>query len=391
MGWHVALVNPDQTETYLGVVEDLHVGQVLGIGGAEESNRWVKRHPRKDDEFFVIRDDGLLEWYVEEGAVPEDDGHQTEPGAGEELVGAAEPRGASGPSYISGVERLGDQSIGGSMDYPGNPPRVVHHTTESGSGSGVFTSMASYLIRVSSEPQVLYDPSSDRLGQFGPLNQSARALRNESNGRRTNREGKVCIQIEVCARAAKPWTSGWDPAKKPNYQKLIAAIRAWGVPDTWPAGALAKTYGSSTSRSSSTWHGKGGHYGHCNVPGNDHWDPGNIDKSKILYKAGGGTTKPPSSGTYTVRKGDTLWSIAQLYDTTVANLVALNKLTNPNRLDVGQVLKVPAAKQTLYTVKKGDTLWGIAQKYKTSVSKLKSENGLKSDLIDVGQVLKIPS
>jgi len=43
-----------------------------------------------------------------------------------------------------------------------------------------------------------------------------------------------------------------------------------------------------------------------------------------------------------------------------------------------------------YTVKKGDTLWGISQEYGTTVSELKKANNLKSDLINIGQTLKIP-
>ncbi|KPC75888.1 peptidoglycan-binding protein LysM, partial [Streptomyces sp. NRRL WC-3753] len=90
-------------------------------------------------------------------------------------------------------------------DTPGNPARVVWHTTESPAGGNYFTSIAAYLIRVGAEPQVIYDPVTDKLGQFGPLNRSGRALRNDGS-RRTNREGKVCIQVEVLGRAASPWT-----------------------------------------------------------------------------------------------------------------------------------------------------------------------------------------
>lgn len=52
-----------------------------------------------------------------------------------------------------------------------------------------------------------------------------------------------------------------------------------------------------------------------------------------------------SSGTYTVKAGDTLTSIAAAHKTTVATLVELNSLTDPNSLAIGQVLKVPATTQ----------------------------------------------
>ncbi|MET8746310.1 peptidoglycan-binding protein [Streptomyces sp. NPDC004728] len=67
-------------------------------------------------------------------------------------------------------------------------------------------------------------------------------------------------------------------------------------------------------------------------------------------RPGGDSTPPPSteggtssSGTYTVRKGDTLSSIATAYKTTVAALTKLNGLKDPDKLSVGQKLKVPAA------------------------------------------------
>ncbi|MEU0940287.1 hypothetical protein [Embleya sp. NPDC005971] len=187
----------------------------------------------------------------------------------------------AGPAYIAGAERLGGQSIGGAMS--GGAPRVTEHTVEAPQGSGWFDSMASYLISVSSEPQVLYDPLSDRLGQFGPLTQSGRALKNAGTVR-TNRTGTVNIQIENLGYARAPFTDGWDPSRKPNFQRLCAAIRAHGVPDTWPAGPPQAYPGDHDDRDMATWLNRPGWYGHSQVPGNDHGDPGAIDTSKVPWR-----------------------------------------------------------------------------------------------------------
>ncbi len=182
--------------------------------------------------------------------------------------------------WIKEAERLGDGSIGGAMDSPSAPGRVVWHTTESGHGDTSFKNVGAYLISIGAEPHILYDPTTDRIAQYGPLNQSARALRNDGITR-TNRTGKVCIQIEVLARAGKPFTGYWKPG--PNFKALMRAIRSWGIPDAFPL-PLAASYGGG-SRNRNTWATKGGHYGHCNVPGNDHWDPGAISKEAIFEAA----------------------------------------------------------------------------------------------------------
>lgn len=198
-----------------------------------------------------------------------------------------------GTNWIEKAQRLGDGSIGGAMDHPSIPGRVVWHTTESGAGDDAFRSVSAHLISVSAEPHLLYDPTTDRLGQFGPLNASARALRNDGSTR-TNRVGKVCIQIEVLGRAGKPFTATWKPG--PNYRAMMAAIRSWKIPDTFPAGRIATSGADATNRPRTIWMSKGGHYGHANIPGNDHWDPGNIDKSALFEAApigspgAGGTT-----------------------------------------------------------------------------------------------------
>lgn len=182
--------------------------------------------------------------------------------------------------WIPGAERLGDGSIGGAMDKPNAPARVVWHTTESGDGDAAFESVGKYLISIGAEPHILYDPSTDRIGQFGPLNESARALKNDGSTR-TNRVGKACIQIEVLGRASKPFTGYWKPGK--NFKALMAAIRSYGTPDVFPMGTPAKT-ANACKRDRDVWLSKGGHYGHSSIPGNDHWDPGAISTS-ALFKA----------------------------------------------------------------------------------------------------------
>ncbi|MEU9187613.1 peptidoglycan-binding domain-containing protein [Streptomyces sp. NPDC048484] len=196
-------------------------------------------------------------------------------------------------NWIEKARRLGDGSIGGAMDHPSVPGRVVWHTTESGTGDDAFKAVAAHLISVTAEPHLLYDPTTDRLGQFGPLNHSARALRNDGSTR-TNRVGKVCIQIEVLGRAAKPFTKTWEPG--PNYRAMMAAIRSWKIPDTFPAGRLATSASDATNRPRTVWMSKGGHYGHANIPGNDHWDPGDIDRSALFEAAPveGGTGTTPA-------------------------------------------------------------------------------------------------
>ena len=99
----------------------------------------------------------------------------------------------------------------------------------------------------------------------------------------------------------------------------------------------------------------------------------------------------PAAGTYTVKTGDTLSHIAAAHGTTVAELVRLNGIKNPNLIHTGQILKLSGtAEPVKYTVKRGDTLSRIAAKYGTTVAKLAADNGIKNiNLIHVGQVLTI--
>lgn len=92
---------------------------------------------------------------------------------------------------------------------------------------------------------------------------------------------------------------------------------------------------------------------------------------------------------YEVKKGDSLYSIARKFNTSVEKLKKENQLVS-NTLSIGQVLKIPTTvSATSYVVQKGDNLYGIAKKFNVSVDDIKKKNGLTSNLLSIGQVLKI--
>lgn len=116
--------------------------------------------------------------------------------------------------------------------------------------------------------------------------------------------------------------------------------------------------------------------------------------------------------TYTVEKGDTLYSISRKHQITVAELRAANNMSENDVLKSGQKLTIPEAdigtaaalstntvtktaptetvKTTSYTVQKGDTLYGIARKNGISLADLLSVNGFNSNtVLKVGQKIKI--
>jgi LysM repeat protein len=98
---------------------------------------------------------------------------------------------------------------------------------------------------------------------------------------------------------------------------------------------------------------------------------------------------------YTVRWGDNLYRIAIRFGTSVSALMNLNGITNPNRITAGQTLCVkpgrPAPFGFLYTIRYGDTLYSIARRYGWTTWYLASVNHIANpDNITAGQVILIP-
>lgn len=96
---------------------------------------------------------------------------------------------------------------------------------------------------------------------------------------------------------------------------------------------------------------------------------------------------------YIVQPGDSLYSLAIRYNTTVQSLIELNNLKG-NIISVGQEIRIPIGQQenyTTYIVKKGDNLYSIANRYNTTVDNIKTLNNLQTNLLSIGQSLKIPT
>src|SRR5690606_17398929 len=167
--------------------------------------------------------------------------------------------------------------------------------------------------------------------------------------------------------------------------------------DPWPAAQLEAI--ERAAAAVCRYHG----WNERSVIGHLEWQPGKVDprgftmssmRSRVAKRLGKKPSTGGSGGTYTVRKGDTLWAIARAQGTTVPVLVDLNDLRDPSRLAVGQKLKLPGSAVSTYTVARGDTLWSIA------ASKLGDGNRWReiatlnklrdADAITPGQKLTLP-
>ncbi len=106
--------------------------------------------------------------------------------------------------------------------------------------------------------------------------------------------------------------------------------------------------------------------------------------------------KPVTEEDYVVYKvvpNDTLYSIAKRFNTKVDAIKSFNNLTN-NTLSIGQILQIPINNMEFvyqtYQIEPGDTLYSIARRYNTTVDKIMALNDDLSSFLMIGQVIKIP-
>lgn len=150
--------------------------------------------------------------------------------------------------------------------YVAGPYRIVHHTTEGSTAEGAMAAFRQHR----SDPHFTVDQAT--IYQHIDTGEAARALRNLSGGVQTNRLS--AIQIEVVGTAAKP--------KPRGTLENVARLCRWlenthGISPEWPSGpprpAINGKDPGGHNRSVQNWVRRGGHYGHCHVPENIHWDP----------------------------------------------------------------------------------------------------------------------
>lgn len=120
-------------------------------------------------------------------------------------------------------------------------------------------------------------------------------------------------------------------------------------------------------------------------------NPANSTLEPTTYLQNSQQPNPVTTTKYTVKSGDTLYSIAQKYNTTVNHIREANNINNVNLIRVGQVLQLPRTNAPVYyTVNFGDNLTKIAHAYNTTIQKLANINNISNiNLLLVGQILRV--
>lgn len=263
-----------------------------------------------------------------------------------------------------------------------NPNVCVLHTTETPSWPGYSggATAPTMTVRPNFKTRTL------DVRQHFPADRSARALVNLPGGVETNTAHAFQIELTgTCDDRYRVKRAGWGTAgvdyiywpdapdwalaelakilrwldaEWPDFVLQDAAPRGWfayGKDERQP-GREPASYGASKARlSMPEWRRAYGVVGHQHVPENHHGDPGRFPIARLIELARGEKTPvdqppaPPTSGekTYTVVKGDTLGKIAARYPgLTVDQLAAWNGILNPNRISIGQRLRLTAPPAT---------------------------------------------
>lgn len=142
------------------------------------------------------------------------------------------------------------------------------------------------------------------------------------------------------------------------------------------------------------------------APGSSRPSASNTSSDSASYSSPAKGSSNSVTGTYVIRDGDTLGKIAEKFKVERKDLLEANRLSQGQPIYIGETLLIPGvegqgavgdtkpkteAGGKFHTVAKGDTLMSLSRKYNTSVDSIKSANGLRSDVINLGQNLTIPS
>jgi hypothetical protein len=235
----------------------------------------------------------------------------------------------SGSDWLDGAIRI-DSSAGGGL--VGGPPRWVWHTYEADPAGLSAVEGARSLHAAGNDVHFVLNPLTGDIAQLLPASVSGRGLKNSQGGVETNRLGTVCLQVEVIAFASHPFTGIVTPAGKEGLGRLIRFGRAHGIPDVWPAGPPPAYPHGFSVRSAATWTAHPGHYGHSQVPENDHGDPGAIDVQALFATARSTSSlskghrvfviRTPSNGSFAVWPDGDHMAYVKVDDATAARWVA---------------------------------------------------------------------
>lgn len=107
----------------------------------------------------------------------------------------------------------------------------------------------------------------------------------------------------------------------------------------------------------------------------------------------------PGGTVYTIRPGDSYYTLASRFNTTIAALQAANPTVNPQNLQIGQQICIPVAPTTdpcpggfLYVIRTGDTYFSISQRFGIAVAALAAANpGVNPNALVIGQSICIPA
>lgn len=189
--------------------------------------------------------------------------------------------------WMPGAERVAGAHQGGTLI--GGPSRCTWHITwDRLDPRPSFEGVRDYLVRMNYEPTLMWDPETGRVAQFLPASHSAYAVLNQAGGVETNRIGDVHVQIEVFFSPGYKDRKLFTDGPLVGLEQIMSWLDELGIPR-----AAAGDW-SHPTRDLTIWRTHPGHFGHFQVPENDHSDPiAGTDIARIL--AAGATPAPSPS------------------------------------------------------------------------------------------------